>query len=353
MLTAAVIASGAQGRVHANGYAIQPGVRLAAVADVDHELARRLADEHGATAYSDYRALIDEVRPDLLSVCTPPAFHRDVVEYAIRNGVRGIHCEKPIALTWDDAREMVGLAAEHGVAFSINHQRRFDVLHRAVRDAIVSGEIGDVVGLEGYCANLFDWGSHTVDLMFFYLGDVPAEAVLGALDVSARKRVYGALTETAAVSHIRYRNGVNGIVITGRDYEPLSPLGGNGLLVHGRTGRIEVFGDVATVRSASGTRTIHADVDDAFRLEMGGVNHAIIQGTARALAELAAVVEGGGELTLDARHGLAAAEVVFATYESSARRGRVELPLETPDNALVRGLELGYWSPTDEIVSTF
>jgi hypothetical protein len=124
--------------------------------------------------------------------------------------------------------------------------------------------------------------------------------------------------------------------------------------VTGRTGRIEVFGDVATVRADDApVRRLEAHVDEQFVLDMGGVIPPIIQGTARALAELAASVDDGRELTLDASHGLAAAEVIFATYESSARRGRVELPLDVDDNALVRGLENGYWTPTEEIVSTF
>jgi predicted dehydrogenase len=356
---AAVIAAGSQGRVHAHAYSLVPGVEIVGVADVDAATAAATADRYGARTYTDYRDLIATERPALLSICTPPAMHREVLEFAIEHGVRGVHCEKPVALTYGDARAMIAMAAEAGVLLSINHQRRFDELHVAVKAAIDAGEIGDIVGLEGYCGNLFDWGSHILDLLFFYQGDVAAEAVLAQIDVAARKRVYGALTETAGVVHVRYANGVNGIVLTGRDYDRLSPLGTNGILISGRTGRIEIFDEVATIRSEGRpARRIEASVDDAFRIDLGGANPYIIQGTARAIAELAAAIHPDASaldlaLTLDARHGLAAAEVIFASYESSARRGRVTLPLDVDDNALARGLELGYWTPTADLVSTF
>lgn len=352
--SAAVIAAGSQGRVHAHAYSLLPDVDVVGVADVDAATAEATASRYDATAYTDYRDLIATERPELLSICTPPRMHREVLEFAIEHGVRGVHCEKPMALSWGDARAMVELSTDAGVRLTINHQRRFDELHVAVKAVIDGGEIGEIVGIEGYCGNLFDWGSHILDLFFFYLGDVPAEAVLAQIDVAARKLVYGALTETAAVSHIRYANGVNGVVLTGRDYERLSPLGTNGILINGRTGRIEIFADVATIRAeAVPARTIAASVDDAFRIDLGGANPYIIQGTARAIAELAGALGTTAPLTLDATHGLAAAEVIFATYESSARRGRVTLPLDVDDNALARGLELAYWQPTTELVSTF
>lgn len=354
---AAVIAAGSQGRVHAHALSLVPGVEVVAIADVDAATAAATADRYGARSYTDYRDLIASERPDLLSICTPPALHREVLEFAMEHGVRGVHCEKPVALTYGDARAMVERAEAAGVLLTINHQRRYDELHVAVKAAIDAGEIGDLVGVEGYCGNLFDWGSHILDLLFYYQDDVAAEAVLAQLDVAARKLVYGALTETAAVVHVRYANGVNGLVLTGRDYELLSPLGTNGILLLGRTGRIEIFNEGATIRGEHGVRRIEASVDDAFRIDLGGANPYIIQGTARAIAELAGALAAPDPaavpLTLDARHGLAAAEVIFAAYESSARRGRVALPLDVDDNALARGLDLGYWTPTTELVSTF
>lgn len=353
--SAAVIAAGSQGRVHAHGYSCLPGVDVVAVADVDAASAQRLAVEFDVPRrYADYEELLVVERPALLSICTPPALHREIVTAAIAAGVRAIHCEKPMALTYGDALAMHESARKHGVLLTINHQRRFESLHRAVRSAVDTGEIGDVTGIDGYCANLFDWGSHVLDLIFFYLGDRPAESVLGQIDVTTRRHIYGAVVESASVSHVHWPDGVNAVVFTGRDHDRPGPQGSTGIVVHGATGRIDVFGKTATVhRDDAPTRVIESQVDDRHRVDLGGVDPAIIQATADALADLVGAVESGTTPVLDSTHALAAAELIFATYESSARRAKVTLPLDITDNPLHRGLAKGYWKTEGETFATF
>ena len=69
------------------------------------ENAQALAEKHGgAKVYADYRALLTEQRPDVVSICTWPHLHREMVEAAVAAGVTAIHCEKPMAPTWGEAR---------------------------------------------------------------------------------------------------------------------------------------------------------------------------------------------------------------------------------------------------------
>lgn len=351
--TAAVVGAGAQGAVHAFGLSRIPGLRIVAISDIDPDAATKLAAGYGARAYADLEALLADHRVDLLSVCVPAAVHRSVVDTAIVHGVRAIHCEKPMALTYGDARHLVEAAAGSGTVLTINHQRRFDRMHRAVRDLVQGGGIGEVTGAQGYCANLFDWGSHTVDLLRLHLGDPQAVSVLAQIDVAARKRVYGALTETAGVVKARFNNGVDAVITTGRD-ERLHPLGDNGIVLQGSHGRVDIFGGRALVHvDGREPREIKESVDPAFVIELGGVDPAIIEQTALALTDLVRAAESGHEPVLHARHGIAAAEIIFAAYESSVRRGAVHLPLEVFDNALQRGLDQGLWMPATEIVSTY
>ena len=353
VLTAAVLGAGAQGAVHAFGLARVPGMRIVAISDVDADAAAALAARHDARAYTDFDAVFATHRVDLLSICAPAAVHRAVVDAAIAHGVRAIHCEKPMALTYGDARHLVEATASAGVALTINHQRRFDRMHRAVRALVQDGAIGELTGAQGYCANLFDWGSHTVDLLRLHLGDPQAMSVLAQIDVAARKRVYGALTETAGIVRVRFDSGIDAVITTGRD-ERLHPLGDNGIVLQGSRGRVDIFGGRALVHAdGSAPREITESVDPAFAIELGGVDPAIIEQTALALADLAHTLETGDEPVLQARHGLAAAEIIFAAYESSVRRGLVRLPLDVLDNPLQRGLDQGLWTPADEIVSTY
>ncbi|MFS0894563.1 Gfo/Idh/MocA family protein [Microbacterium sp. 179-I 3D3 NHS] len=352
--TAAVVGAGAQGRVHAHGIALLPGLRLVGVADIDGRAASELALEHGARAHTDVETMLDAEPIDLLSICAPAAAHRSIVDAALARGVRAIHCEKPMALTFGDARHLVAASAAAGAVLTINHQRRFDRMHRAVRELVRAGAIGDPVGAQGYCANLFDWGSHIVDLLRFHLGDPEAVSVLAQIDVAARKRVYGALTETASVVRVRFGDAVEAIIVTGRDQEPLHARGDTGIVLQGTAGRVEIFGGRAVVHGDGREAVeVRESVDPAFHLDGSPVDPAIVEQTALALADLVRAVETAGEPVLDARHGLAAAEIIFAAYESSVRRGLVPLPLDVFDNPLQRGLDLGLWAPEYEIVSTY
>src|SRR4051812_9360558 len=128
---AAVIAAGGQGRVHAAGYLADDRVSLVAVADVNRDTAAALADEFAIEGvFADYRDMLQTVRPDIVSICTPPAFHLDAVSAAVEAGVRAIHCEKPIALSYDDALRMQAIAEQAGVQLTVNLQRRFEPVHR-------------------------------------------------------------------------------------------------------------------------------------------------------------------------------------------------------------------------------
>jgi UDP-N-acetylglucosamine 3-dehydrogenase len=355
--TAAVIGAGSQGRVHALGHRAAPGVSLAGVADVDGRAARELARELGVPhVHTGHRELLESLRPDIVSVCTPPAFHLEVVRDAVAAGTRAVHCEKPVALSYGDALEMAGLAARAGVQLTVNLQRRFEPVQRFARERVAEGEIGEVVTIEGYCPNLFDWGAHILDLVLFHRDDAPADWVMGQIDVTARRYVYGAFVETSSLTQVAWPDGVRAVVSTGR--EPHTPVlnteNNLGLLIQGTRGRVDVRGARCVVRrfgrddlvldSPFGTRARRWD---------HGVDPAIVAGTAEAVRDVAACLRTGRTPVLTAGHALRGAELVFATYESSRSRRRVPLPLDRLDNALLSGLEQGWWSPAGELRSTY
>lgn len=355
--TAAVIAAGSQGRVHARGYAADARVRLVAVADVNRVAAVELAAELGSPAvYEDYRVLLAAERPEFVSVCTPPAQHLDVVRAAVAAGAKAIHCEKPIALSYGDALEATRLATDAGTQLTFNLQRRFDPVHRFARTQLAAGVLGDVVSIEGYCPNLADWGTHIIDLVFFYLGDAPAQSVTGQVDVSVNRYVYNAFAETSSLTQVRWADGVSAVIATGR--EPQTPVlnreNNLGILVQGTEGRIDVRGARCVVRRFGREDLVFEtpfDTDSA-RWDRG-VDPAITACTAEAISDAITSLAAGTEPVCAAAHALAGAEVIFATYESSRSRRRVELPLEQLDNALIAGIEAGFWHPVGELRSTY
>jgi UDP-N-acetylglucosamine 3-dehydrogenase len=355
----AVIAAGSQGRVHAQGYlaARAAGARLVAVADPDGDAAGELARDLSIPGvYGSYADLLEAEHPDVVSICTPPALHLEVTRAAVAAGVKAIHCEKPIATSYGDVLEMHRLAAEAGVQLTINLQRRYEPVHLFARDQIAAGAIGDVISLEGYCPNLPDFGSHIVDLLLFYLGDRPPGWVIGQVDVSVNRYVYGAFTETSSLTQVKWDDGITAVIMTGREPQtPVLNLANNlGVIVQGTRGRLDARGAGCVIRrfgqdDLTFTSPYSRDTSTWER----GVDPAIVAGTAAAIADLLESLREGREPALRSELGVRGAEIIFATYESSRSRGRVRLPLTAVDNALLSGLAQGFWQPIGEQRSTY
>ena len=170
---------------HAGAYVRTPGVDLVALADVDESKLARYGDRfHVAGRYSDYEAMLDEMRLDVLSVCTWNHTHLSIIEAAVKRGVRAVFCEKPLADSLESADRIVRLCADAGITLVVNHSRRFDPFHQEIAAFIRDGRLGRVQqGTAYYTAGLANTGSHLLDLLRFYLGD--AVWVLGLASVSA------------------------------------------------------------------------------------------------------------------------------------------------------------------------
>jgi len=134
-----LIGAGWIGGFHAETLAHRlPGVRLAAVADPDPAAAARLA------APRDYRRPLDLIADpsiDAVAICSPAATHADLVMAAAKAG-KHVFCEKPMALTLDDADRAIDAARAAGVTLQVGFNRRFADDFSAMRAKIVDGAIG-------------------------------------------------------------------------------------------------------------------------------------------------------------------------------------------------------------------
>lgn len=314
---------------HAKGYAAAADCALVALSDVNLDNARAFQEQHGGERlYADYREMLAAEDLDIVSVCTWPGLHAEMVLAAAEAGVRAIHCEKPMAPTYAEAAAMVDACERRGVQLTFNHQRRFGSPFREARTLLQAGTIGQLLRLEASCSNLFDWGTHWFDMLFFYNGEQPAEWVLGQVDWRDGPTHFGVPMEGQGLSHIRFRNGVHGLLVTGFDagWEAQNRLvGTDGVIEVGHHGGAALR---AWGKGQSEWRTVEVAGDaDTLDLVPLGVR------------DLMEALRAGREPELSGRRALRATELIFATYESSRRGGRVDLPLDpAPDSPLRRAI---------------
>lgn len=315
---------------HVMGYQALPNVTVVGCADLVEERAKDFAELYKIPGvYTDYKEMIRKEKPDIVSISTWPATHRQIVEGCAALGVRAIHCEKPMAPTFGDARAMKRVCDEKGIQLTFNHQRRFEKHFQTARNLVNSGAIGTLRRIETACPDLFDWGTHWFDMMHFYNNDIPAEWVLGQIHVDKGNAVFGVRMENQGMANIRFVNGVYGLMLAGAGHTIWAE---HRLL--GTEGIIEVETPVVRVRGRGDKemRTIKFPEEK----NVGGWT-AITWGIRDAIMCL----ETGREPELSARKTLQSTECIFATYESSRRRGRVTLPLDIEDNPLHAMLDEG------------
>ncbi|SDK54058.1 Gfo/Idh/MocA family protein [Natronorubrum texcoconense] len=346
---------------HAAGYENTENCDLVACVDIVRANAEAFADEFEIGQdgiFEEYAAMLEAVEPDVVSVCVPPSIHERIVVDCIRSGVvEAIHCEKPMADTYGGARLMVQEADRHDVQLTFNHQRRFSDAVRTAKELLDGGEIGELERVEFAApVGIFDYGSHSFDLCNYFVDETAGEWVLAQIDYSEENLLFGAHNENQAIVHWEYENGVHGLGTSDSDgvgsRGPTGAVGCHNRLV-GTRGVIEVGpaaggsddgGDGGGDRELPPLRIRRAGDETWTAVETDDGLHswAFVD---RAIADLVRCLETDDEPELCARNALNATELIFAAWESSRRRGRVDLPLEIGDNPLEAMVETGEVTP--------
>lgn len=119
-------------------------IEIVAVADVRQAAAKETADRYSIPKwYTDPQQMLDECKPDLVSVCTPNNYHKEWSIAALRSGAH-VLCEKPIALRYKDAVEMFEEADKAGRMFFTCQSMRFSNNIQAAKKIVDQGRLGDV-----------------------------------------------------------------------------------------------------------------------------------------------------------------------------------------------------------------
>jgi len=122
-----------------------PDVELAAAFDKDHSKATEAVERFGGLACRDVDALL-EIDLDLLIICAPTFVHRDYVVKAASSG-KHILCEKPMALTLEEADEMIAVCRSSGVQLMVGHVLRFKPEFKKLHELIKAEDYGKLLQL--------------------------------------------------------------------------------------------------------------------------------------------------------------------------------------------------------------
>ena len=179
-----VIGCGSIAQRHTKAYQSVPGFYLAAAAEPNAETARTFQETFAIpTMYADPIEMLQKESLDVVSICTWHGLHAPQTLMAAEGGVKAVLCEKPMAVSLDEADQMIAACRTSGTKLAIGHQRRFYPGWTEARRLISEGVIGKPTIATGYVVDgLLNTGSHVIDGMCYVLGDPQAEWVMGAVE---------------------------------------------------------------------------------------------------------------------------------------------------------------------------
>lgn len=321
---AAIIGTGRIAKFHITGYKADPRFQVVALADVREEAANTFKTTHGLNAkvYTDYRKLLTDEKPDIVSICLWPHLHLEAVRACVAAGVRAIHCEKPIAANWGEAQDVAAAVKGTGTQLTFNHQRRLEPSYVRAHELIQEGYIGKLERMEVYIhINLLDMGTHIMDIMLMLNGQSPAKWVMAQTDVRQVQAWFGVPFEFAAVGEMRFENGVRAILHSGDDCGmPIFSL-----RLIGTGGMIELQAETTIRAMQFGRGTWEIPAPGVFADTANG------DGMRAVLDDILRGVEEGKRPGVGVENAMQTTELIFAIFESSRRRARIDLPLTARD----------------------
>jgi len=326
---------------HAAAYSDLDHCNLVGCADIVRENAEAFAEEYDiddAGVYEDYEEMLAAVEPDVVSICTPPATHSDLVVGTAESGVvDAVHCEKPMALTWGGAKRMTRVCEEEDVQLTFNHMRRFGEPFRVAKRKLDDGAIGELRRIEYSWGNFYDNGTHAVDMCNYFNNEQSAEWVIGQLDYTEEDVRFGTHNENQVLACWEYENGVYGMAATG----PAEAVTDGDWRLSGTDGYMDVH-----LTDKLAVEVYSTDPDDCEKLTFEETAPGEKTCIDLAITDVTRAAATGQPTELAAENALNATEIIFAGYESARRRGRVDLPLEIEDNPLESMVDEGQLSPT-------
>ena len=326
---------------------INNNLELVAVCDVIKENMESLLEKHdlqnGVTIkrYTDYKVMLEENSIELVAIATESGIHAEIALYCINKGINCI-IEKPIAMSIQDANQIIEAAEKNGVKVCACHQNRFNIAVQKTRNALESGRFGKLSHgsihvrwnrNENYYQQapwrgkwesdggaLMNQCIHGIDLLRWMFGD-EIEEVYG----QTRQQFHDYLeAEDVGMAIVKFKNGAIATI-----------EGTTNVYPQNLEETLYIFGENGTVK-IGGKSTNNLDVwDFADENESDLKNKGLEEITSNVYgnghtslyADMIDAIDNNRKPYIDAVAGRNALELVLAIYKSQKTGQVIKLPL--------------------------
>jgi len=331
---------------------------IAAICDIELQKMKKLLyeyelqDKEMIQSYTDYKQMIEEINPELVSIATESGVHAEIALYCIKHGIHVI-IEKPIAMSIQDADEIIRCAEQNGVKVSVCHQNRFNLAVQEMRKALESKRFGKLSHgsvhirwnrnynyysqapwrgtWEKDGGALMNQCIHGIDLLRWMLGD-EIDEVYGVI----RQQLHNYLeVEDVGMAVVKFANGTVATI-----------EGTTNVYSQNLEETLYLFGEKGTVK-LGGKSVNNVDIwdfseaqeeDNENRGLSETVNNVYGNGHTSLFADMIAAINEERPPYVDAYAGKRALELVLAIYKSQKEGRAVKLPLKEFASTDMKGI---------------
>lgn len=337
--------------------ALNNNLDIVAVCDIDKEKMEAILEKNNLQEnksikkYIDYKKMIDEEKPELVSIATESGIHAEIALHCIEHGVNVI-IEKPMAMSIEDADKIVELSEKKNVKVSACHQNRFNIAIQELRKAVEADRFGKIShgsihvrwnrdhGYYDQASWRGTWEQdggalmnqciHGIDLLRWMMGD-EIDEVFGA----TRQQFHDYLeSEDVGMAVVKFKNGAIGTIEGTTNVYPKN-----------LEETLYIFGENGTVK-IGGTSTNNIDVwdfsdeteEDIQKKELKEATSNVYgNGHTSLFADVVDAIENDRKPYVDAVAGRNALELVLSIYKSQKTGDVVKYPLENFSSIDMKG----------------
>jgi len=313
---------------HLEAMLTNPQLSVQAICDIDRAKCERFSSHYNIRQFfTDYKELLDKMRPEFISIATRTENRLDIINEALDKDVRGIYCEKPFSRNIGTAKKVLERAERQNVKIGYGTNRRYVNIYRQAKELIHSGELGAIteITIENGNGQLLWVHPHSTDLLLFLADTTDIEFIQGRCTFSDETPTAsnGVIDDDPYVDHafFKFKNGMNGII---------NKTGGFNTRIGCTRGLVTIYsnGFMMEVRKSAPSEVSYFNVTKQVLAEPSA------SGTQNAFNEMIRALDGEEKMPISPLEILRGMQMLFGIVQSSLNNGR-PIRIEDIDDSII------------------